>query len=71
MLPLRPLKHVIQKGSLLHTGDLEKVVERLDRRIERIKKKLAEPSANTTILLDELHKANIYRDEFNYLKNQL
>jgi len=66
-----PLRRLIECGSLTNTEDLNRLVKALDKRVNSIRRKLKEPKSNTNLLLDELNRANIYREEFNYLRNQL
>lgn len=65
------LSRMIENGSLTNSEDLTKLVKALDRRIVRIKNKMNEPKAPTTILLDDLNKARIYREEFDALSKML
>jgi hypothetical protein len=66
-----PLQYVIEHGSFTSQRDLKGVIIALNRRVKRIRKQLSKPQADINSLLDELHRANIFRDEFRKLKDQL
>jgi hypothetical protein len=65
------IESLVQYGSLLDTGELQKCIGRIDARIARRKKDLEKPNARSEQFKDEIHRLNIFRNEFESLKNSL
>jgi len=61
---------VIETGSMFTVEGLQRTIEALDRRILALKKSLSK-GKRTTERLEELHRANIFRDEFDALRKIL
>jgi len=64
------LTKIIESGSMSTIQDLDRTIQALDRRILALKKSLSK-GKRTTERLEELHRANIFRDEFDALRKIL
>jgi len=62
----RTFKDIIETGSFMTTDGLQRTIDALDRRILALRKKKP-----TSLVIDEIHRANIFRDEFDALRKCL
>lgn len=67
----RTIEYILNTGSLFNVNDLSKAIESIDARIKRRKRDLNKPKALTSLILDEINRLNIYRDEFESLRKSL